>query len=450
MSMTANEHDSNDMTAMTNHTAQSGAGSRRRHRQILTVRGYAFLVVGLAVVIGGILTGQRDVLRIGMVLIAICLLALVLVTTARLRLSCRRRIEPQQVELGSAMTGKIEITVESPLPAGMVLLEDSVPPQLGQPPRFTLDRPRMHRARTVQYPLSGRARGRWTCGPLNVRITDPFGLVRADRRFETTSEAWVTPQIHPLRNLTTTGDRGQTGDAQPHLVGVVGADDVLIREYRNGDDVRRVHWPSTARRGELMVRREEQSSERSALIVLDTRVRAHAGSGTEDSLEWAISATASIGLHLIDNGYAVELFDAGGRVAFGEPGVANQSVTAELLIQRLSQLPARSVASMRAGAEAAAATHRNQLVIAIMGRATVEDASRLVQIRPTGATGLAILLDVDSFVAAVGSRNPPNRPEPAEPAAADLLRQHGWEVVVASSGRTVADAWSGFGLDTVA
>jgi uncharacterized protein (DUF58 family) len=438
------------MTATTYHSAQQPAARRRRSVHILTARGYAFLAVGLAVTIGGMLTGQRDVVRIGMVLIAICLLALVLVITARLRLSCRRSIEPQQTQLGSALTGRIDITVESPLPAGIVLLEDSIPPQLGQPPRFTLDRPRMHQVQTVQYPLSGQLRGRWICGPLKIRITDPFGLVRADRRFETTNEVWVTPRIHSLPTLTTTGDQGQTGDAQPHLVGVVGADDVLIREYRDGDDVRRVHWPSTARRGELMVRREEQSSERSALIVLDTRVRAHAGSGTDDSLEWAVSATASIGLHLIDNGYAIELFDAAGKLAPGEPGAANQSASAQLLIQQLSQLPARSVPSMRTGVEAAAATHRNQLVIAILGRASVEDASTLTQIRPAGTSGLAILLDVDSFAAVSAGPRHPGRTDQREPPAADLLRQNGWAVVIVSYPSTVAEVWSEFGLAAAA
>src|SRR3712207_9395429 len=94
----------------------------------------------------------------------------------------------------------------------------------------------------------------------------------------------VTPRVVPLPAIRTIGGGGNTGEARPHRIGVVGQDDVLVREYRQGDDVRRIHWRSTARLGDLMVRREEQSWAPSASIVLDSRAAAHGGRGIDHSM----------------------------------------------------------------------------------------------------------------------------------------------------------------------
>ena len=69
-----------------------------------------------------------------------------------------------------------------------------------------------------------------------------------------------------------------------------GEDDVIPREYRTGDELRRVHWKSTARSGELMVRREEHPWRTRATVFLDTRAVAHRGQGPASSFEWAVSA----------------------------------------------------------------------------------------------------------------------------------------------------------------
>jgi uncharacterized protein (DUF58 family) len=83
------------------------------------------------------------------------------------------------------------------------------------------------------------------------------------------------------------------------------AEDVTTREYRRGDDLRRVHWRSTARTGELMVRREEQPWQSRATVVLDSRRTAHRGTGAASSLEWLVAAAASVAVHLTHAGFAV-------------------------------------------------------------------------------------------------------------------------------------------------
>ena len=113
--------------------------------------------------------------------------------------------------------------------------------------------------------------------------------------------------MHALPPIGMSGEWSGTGDDRPRAFAAGSAEDVTVREYRLGDDLRRVHWRSTARTGELMVRREEQPWQSRATVLLDSRLVAHEGSGPGSSLEWAVTAAASIAVHLARTGFAVRL-----------------------------------------------------------------------------------------------------------------------------------------------
>jgi uncharacterized protein (DUF58 family) len=406
--------------------------------RLLTVRGRTFLVAGFLVVLIAMAAGQRDVMRIGLLLTALPVIAAILVSRARLRMSCERSVEPAQVPLGSPMKGQIVLGQEGRLPAGILLLEDAVPRELGSRPRFLVDRADLRWRRVVEYPLLGRVRGRFATGPLTVRTTDPFGLVQLDRQFVATSEVMVTPQVVPLSAIRTIGGGGNTGEARPHRVGVVGQDDALVREYRQGDDVRRIHWRSTARWGDLMVRREEQAWDPSASVVLDSRAGAHAGRGMAHSLEWAISAAASIAIHFLDDGFGIEIYEADGPLRIAGTMGQHSSASAELVVTRLTELKARTTTTMHYAVESATIDRPGQLVIAIMGRMTAEDANTLLRARRNRAQGLALLLDVDSFADQPGS----DQQRAQHQLAGQILRDNQWRVVEVSRGTSVAQAWS--------
>ncbi len=406
--------------------------------RLLTGRGRAFVIVGLVVLVVAMLTGQRDVMRIGLLVLLLPVVAAVLVARARLRMSCERHVEPAQVPLGSPLRGRLVLGQEGRLPAGILMLEDAVPADLGSRPRFLVDRADLSWRREVEYPLLGRVRGRYHTGPLMVRTTDPFGLVRLDRRFVATSEVMITPQVFPLPAMRAAGGAGSAGEARPHRIGVVGQDDALVRDYRQGDDVRRIHWRSTARLGDLMVRREEQAWDPSASIILDSRARAHAGPGMHSSLEWAISAAASVAIHFLSDGFSVEIYEADGSMRIGGSLGQHSSASGEVVISRLTDLRPRTTQSLHYAVESAGVDQPSQLVVAIMGRLTSADANALLRARRNRAHGLAMLLDVDSFAES-----------PAEPdwkrqhkQAAELLRENQWRVVEVTRGMTVPETWA--------
>jgi uncharacterized protein (DUF58 family) len=406
--------------------------------RLLTGRGRAFVIVGLAIVIVAMLTGQRDIMRIGLLVLLLPVVAAVLVARARLRMSCERHVEPAQVPLGSPLRGRLVLGQEGRLPAGILMLEDAVPADLGSRPRFLVDRADLSWRREVEYPLLGRVRGRFHTGPLMVRTTDPFGLVRLDRRFVATSEVMITPQVFPLPAMRAAGGAGSAGEARPHRIGVVGQDDALVREYRQGDDVRRIHWRSTARLGALMVRREEQAWDPSASIILDSRARAHAGRGMHSSLEWAISAAASVAIHFLSDGFSVEIYEADGSMRIGGSLGQHSSASGEVVLNRLTDLRPRSAQSLHYAVESAGVDQPSQLVVAIMGRLTSEDANVLLRARRNRAHGLAMLLDVDSFAespAEPGSKSQHER-------AVELLRENQWRVIEVTRGMGVPETWA--------
>ena len=153
------------------------------------------------------------------------------------------------------------------------MLEDHVPYVLGTRPRFVLEGIGNGWRREVSYQIRSDVRGHFDIGPMTVRVSDPFGLVELGRSFRTTVPITVIPRTVPLPQVPLGGAWTGSGDNRPRAFASGSAEDVTVREYRHGDDLRRVHWRSSARTGELMVRREEQPWQSRATLFLDNRSR---------------------------------------------------------------------------------------------------------------------------------------------------------------------------------
>ncbi|MGH2694226.1 MAG: DUF58 domain-containing protein, partial [Actinomycetota bacterium] len=85
-----------------------------------------------------------------------------------------------------------------------------------------------------------------------------------------------------------------TSSALRHPSGARGEDFYTLREYAEGDDLRKIHWPSTAKLDAIMIRQEETPWHTRATVLLDDRTIAHAGSGESSSFERAVEAAASV------------------------------------------------------------------------------------------------------------------------------------------------------------
>ncbi len=409
----------------------------------LTVRGRAFLAAGVAAAASALVLGQRDLLRVGVFLLALPLVSLLVVLRTRYKVSAQRVLDPGRVAVGDPANVRLVLENLARLPTGVLLVEDRVPFLLGARPRFVLDRVSSRWKREVSYPVRSDVRGRYTLGPLTLRLTDPFGLVELARSFRATDTLVVTPQVTPLPAVHLSGEWSGTGESRSRAVAMAGEEDVTIREYRDGDDLRRVHWRATAHRGDLMVRREEQPWQSRCTVLLDTRQVGHGGSGPASSFEWAVAAAASVGLHLLRRGYSVRLVvDEGLPVVSSSPEAGAESADAEAVLldglavaQPATRASVDRLPALLSGGGGAAAG----LLVAVFGRLDPAEAAAVARLRHGSVIATAIVLDVASWVGGAAGRSP--RLAAEHQAALAVLRGAGWRVASARHGDSVATAW---------
>jgi uncharacterized protein (DUF58 family) len=401
----------------------------------LTVRGRSFLAAGLACWTGAALVGQDEVVRLGAFLVALPLVAALYVSRTRYRLSCTRTLTPARVPVGRESSVRLRLENVSRLPTSVLYVEDALAYTLGSRPRFVLDRVEAGGVREVSYQVRSDVRGKYRVGPLSIRLADPFGLCELTRSFAATDSLVVTPVVAPLPTIGLGGEWAGGGETQARMVASAGEDDASTREYRYGDDLRKVHWKSTARTGELMVRREEQPWQSRATVLLDTRTAGHYGEGPGSSFEWAVAAAASVGVHLSRGGYTLRLLTSAGVDV-----QAPTSTSAEgLLLDQLAVVEQSSQGSLPLAAAALQRGSGEGLVVAVLGTLSADEALAIGRLRQHAAACVAILVDTSSWtVLSVRGRAETSA---ALDASAALLKQAGWRVLVATHGTPLASLW---------
>lgn len=405
----------------------------------LTTRGRAFVAAGIAAGGCGLFLGQRDLLRVAVFLIMLPIITCLVIGRTRYRIAATRVITPNRLPVGHQATVHLRLENSGRMPTGPLLLEDQVPYVLGTRPRFVLDRMSARWSREAVYRVRSEIRGRLTIGPLTLRVTDPFGLVDLTRAFRSTDTLVVTPAVTPLPGGRLTGEWSVTGASRPRAVAADGEEDVTVREYRDGDDLRRVHWRSSARRGELMVRREEQPWQTKATLILDTRRIAHRGSGPASSLEWAVSGVASIGVHLLRRGYALRLVtEAGATIDAGGRESGSNAAAEGLLLDALASVEANSRGQLPDLGPAIHGTGTGAL-IAILGALTPAEAEAMLNLRQGTSASYAIMLDTPTWT--WDKDRAPDRATKQFDESERILKRGGWHVVRAHASESVAGVW---------
>ncbi|WP_310727693.1 DUF58 domain-containing protein [Streptomyces sp. N2A] len=411
----------------------------------MTTRGRSFLAAGVAAAVCSYLLGQPDLLRVGLLLTALPLVCVLVLHRTRYRVAGSRALSPARVPAGTESRVRLLMENVSRLPTGVLMLQDRVPYVLGPRPRFVLDRVEAGGRREVTYRVRSDLRGRYPLGPLQLRLSDPFGMCELTRSFQTFDTLMVVPRVEPLPAVRLAGETAGYGEGRHRSPALAGEDDVIPRGYRHGDDLRRIHWRSTARHGELMVRREEQPQKAHCTVLLDTRDLAHPGGGPDSAFEWAVSAAASTAVHLLERGFAVRLLtDTGSSVpgpdgAGGFPGSAGSADTAGLVLDTLAVVEHSEEEGLSAAYEVLRGGSEG-LLIAFLGDLDTEQAAIAGQMRRRCGTAIAFVLDGDAWNRGPGGIRFATGQVPLGERLR-LLRRAGWTALPVTPGDALADLW---------
>ena len=406
-----------------------------RIRGVLTTRGRAFVAAGLTLLVGGLLLGFTDITRVGVLLCALPLLAGIYTRRNRNGVVITRTVLPARFVVDQTASVAVVLQNTSGRRTQLQLAEERVHYALGDRPRFILPAMEPGDIREVTYQIRSQARGRYRLGPLTLRKQDPYGLATITASLDGCTDILVLPRIEILgRSRLRTNDIGAEG-AIPHLVALHGEDDTAVRSYHDGDDLHRIHWPTTAHRSKLMVRQEDPPARRRAVIVLDSRTAGHQGSGRTGSFEWAVTAAASIAAHLSKHHYTLHL-------ASSEMAIEGQTTQPIEIDDALASLAMAQLGASQQFEEVLRWAHHpltstGGLVIAIVTDQDEAALRRTAALRQPEGTGVLILLDTASFA----------RPRPVAPtdqtlALADMVAATGWSTCVVGSDMTVAQVWN--------
>lgn len=279
---------------------KDGLSSLARFRRFMANHTDEWVMLGLAGFLFLVATNTQT----GWLYVVVALLIGVLVAgflgpRATLKgLEVRRRM-PAPAALGDEV--RIEIEVRNPGKGDrlLVTLEDTLPDSLPgetRTRRFLIERIPAGGAARISYRVPCTLRGYHDFGPVKLRTGTPLGLFPVDATLEAGAEPLVIyprgPRLLKSPVSSVNPRKLQQNRTQPRA----GASEDFhgLRPYTLGEDIRFVHWPATARTGEMMIREFRETGGQSVAVLVDNGADANYGSGAESNLEVAISAAASL------------------------------------------------------------------------------------------------------------------------------------------------------------
>jgi uncharacterized protein (DUF58 family) len=377
-----------------------------------------------------LILGVVDLQRVGILLLVLPLPAWLAVRQARSGLRIGHAVSPSRIVAGDRAEVRLMLGNPHSFGTGPLRITETVPG--GRSVRFSVAGVRGRQRRAVAYPIPPLRRGRYAVGPTTVIASDPFGLVIADTRSRDTAELIVQPHRDELAPLALPVAWRDGAATLSHSVGVGGSDDASVREFRHGDDLRKIHWRSTARTGALMVRQEERPWHGESLVLLDTRAGAFPGATSQghesEPLEWAVSAAASIACHIAERGRRVSLVSGEGRVAHDDSGS---------ILDLLAETRPALRADLGPLLTALNGLGRETSVFAVLSAYDRTALAELASRPRTPGSAVALLIRAWTW-------NSPDEylvGEEVWQVAADALRAAGWRVVAAGAGDELVDLW---------
>lgn len=330
-----------------------------RPRTGLTARGIGSFAVGLALGAGAIIVRVDELYAV-----SAAALLLPLVGFIRLRIAARRvvlsasiGVAPRRPEVGRPISVRITMQTPTRLTPALKVSVDA-PFSTGVEEQLVAGLPR---GATHVVDLDGIAsrRGRFTVGPAKIALVDGFGFASATWSVGNAHDILVLPSFTPVRAMPTLS-ADESGPGAGKRSPQRGSEFHALRQYQRGDDLRQIHWRATARHGTLLIRELEPLAMPRLTVLLDDRSMSHSDAET---LEWAVSAAASVLSGAGARGFGVRLVTSDART---EPVAYGRTAT-EKLIERLAVVQRSGASTLEAAAASVATTGRGGALVVVLG-----------------------------------------------------------------------------------
>ncbi len=308
---------------------------------MLTDRGWAALGASLALVLLWIALGETELLATGLFLTTAAIAASLYTRFSKPSARVIRHLRPTLVREGDQALVRTAVTNTGRWSIFNPTIEDEVL-ELGSA-RFATARLKPQSVTTGTYQILCRPRGIYQVGPTRLTLSDPLRFAQRTVELGEADRLVVYPTIEPLDDFPVVRGRDPSMHAvRPEFSHRGGEDFFTLREYRTGDDLRRVHWPSSAKRDELMIRQLETPWQSRALVVLDAREDRYENPA---DFEKAVSGAASVVRHLFASGFDTDLWTGTAQASSRDPDSFPRAMEALAGIRLQRDLDIRSVLS---------------------------------------------------------------------------------------------------------
>ena len=257
---------------------------------MLTDRGRALLALGGITYLGGWAFGSKPLYPVALGFVLAVAAAAVWIRVLDRPMILRRSLGAGRHVAGDDVPVELELEVEGALPLASLAVSESIE-RLGER-ETTLARSR-GRLRG-RYVLPAVPRGRYRIERAEVVLEDPFALERTTVELGRQGSLLVYPRLVELDTLFTDAGARTPEGKRLLLRRPSGFDLHSVREYEQGESLRRVHWPTTARRGQLMVKELEDAPRDEVAVVLDADRASVVGVPPESTFEVQVRAAGSI------------------------------------------------------------------------------------------------------------------------------------------------------------
>jgi uncharacterized protein (DUF58 family) len=270
-----------------------------------TLKTVALIGLGLGSLIIALTGGWSVMYRVTYILVALLLVSSAWAYIGARTLNVERRVRAQRAQVGGFFEEWVAVDNTSWLPKPWAEIQSQS--NLGAHAvrkGFALG-PKARRSWTIHTECT--IRGKFKLGDIVVSTGDPFGLFQRQVQFPSETTVLIYPRTVDFATPPHIPGQLPGGARQSGHVHYVTPTASSVREYQPADAFNRIHWPSTARTGKLMVKEFELDPFADVWIAIDFHREVHAGRGAESTEEYAVTVAASFARYFLMQNRSVGL-----------------------------------------------------------------------------------------------------------------------------------------------